>query len=69
MTELDFDIPTENSTYDLENIIEDSISREMKPVDNDADLDEFQDFLDTNSIFSEAVDYEEFEDLVGDLKK
>ena len=41
----------------------------MKPVDNDADFDEFQDFLDTNSIFSEAVDYEEFEDLVGDLKE
>ena len=41
----------------------------MKPVDNDADLDEFQDFLDTNSIFSEAVDYEEFEDLVEDLEE
>ena len=58
-----------DDTYDLENIDEDSISREMKPVDNDADLDEFQDFLDTNSIFSEAVDYEEFEDLVEDLEE
>ena len=39
----------------------------MNPVENDADLDEFQDFLETNSIFSEAVDYEEFEDLVQEL--
>ena len=67
MTNLDFDIPTENSTYDLENIDQDSISRRVNPVENDADLDEFQDFLETNSIFSEAVDYEEFEDLVQDL--
>ena len=67
MTNLDFHIPTENSTYDLENIDEDSILRTLNPVVNDADLGEFQDFLETNSIFSEAVDCKKFEDLVQDL--
>ena len=39
----------------------------MNHVEEDADLDEFEHFMETNSIFSEAVDYEEFEDLVQDF--
>ena len=64
---LDLDVPTENSTCELGNFDEDSISRTMNPVEEDADLDEFEHFMETNSIFSEAVDYEEFEDLVQDF--
>ena len=51
---LDVDIPTENSTCELGNFDEDSISRTMNPVEEDADLDEFEHFMETNSIFSEA---------------
>ena len=64
---LDLDVPTENCTCELGNFDEDSISRTMNHVEEDADLDEFEHFMETNSIFSEAVDYEEFEDLVQDF--
>ena len=61
---LDFDVPMENSTCELGNVDEDYIARTMNPVGRDTDLDEFEHFMETNSIFSEAIDYEEFEDLV-----
>ena len=64
---LDLDVPTENSTRELGNFDEDSISCTMNPVDEDAELDEFEHFMEINSIFSEAVDHEEFEDLVQDF--
>ena len=39
----------------------------MNPVDKNVDLDEFEHFMETNSIFSKAIDYEKCEDLVQDF--
>ena len=40
----------------------------MNPVENYADFENVEDFIDTNSIFSEKVDCEELEDIFRRLQ-
>ena len=61
-------IPTNKATYDIKNWDENSIACRMNPVENYADFENFEDFIKSNSIFSEEVDCKELEDILKDFK-
>ena len=68
MRNLEDHISTNNSTYDIKNWDENSIACRMNPVENYADFENFEDFIESNSIFSEEVDCKELEDILEDFK-